>query len=137
MDLLHHALSPKTAPLQGSGLNRPPFSTPVIPLLAARQHRLQGALLRGVDAQIVLILDLDPHGGVGAVIRGFSNKLATGPAYYYRRGRMGGKEEHTQRWTPRLRTLITFGLVDIVGDGDELRVGEVVGELLAEGCRPG
>jgi hypothetical protein len=48
---------------------------------------------------------------------------------------LGG--ELTQRWLPRFGTLVAFGLVDIVGHGDELGNAKVVGELLAAGRRPG
>jgi len=41
------------------------------------------------------------------------------------------------RRLPRLRSLIRFRLVDVIGYSDELRVREVVGEGLAAGGGPG
>ena len=37
--------------------------------LARAQHRGQGSLLSGGDGEVVDALDLDPHLGVGAVVR--------------------------------------------------------------------
>src|SRR5262249_47587235 len=57
------------------------------------------------------VFDGDPHQGVGASVFG-------------------------DRWLPGGRVLVAFGLVDVVGDGDQLWVGEVVGEFLPGGGGP-
>jgi hypothetical protein len=45
--------------------------------------------------------------------------------------------ELTKWWLPGIWRLVTLGLVDVVCDGNELRVGQVIGELLASGRSPG
>lgn len=48
-----------------------------------------------------------------------------------------GAVERRKRGLPCVGALVALGLVDVVGDGPELRAGEVVGELLSLGGRPG
>ena len=69
------------------------------------------SLLGGVNGQAVVVLDLNPGNDIVAL-----------------EGVEGGK--------PGSRILVTLGLVEIVGDGDQLRSSEVVGELLAESGSP-
>ena len=118
-------------------------STPHSPLhlyLTARQHTRQRALLGGIDGQVVIVLDVDPHGGVGAIVGGcerggvsivFILRAEWDCRACRRRRRL------TQWWLPAFGTLIAFGLVHIVGHSDELRDVEVIGESLTSGCRPG
>jgi hypothetical protein len=52
-------MCPRSVLLRGSvGLTR----------LACVQHARQGGLLSGRDGQVVDVLDLDPHLGIGAVV---------------------------------------------------------------------
>ncbi len=79
--------------------------------LAAVQHAAESSLLSGRNLELVVALDLDPALGVGAV-------------------------EAAQGRLPRIRAAVALGLVDVVGDGPELRTGDVVGKGLALGCLP-
>ena len=76
--------------------------------LAVRIERVrESSLLSGVDGQAVVMLDLNP-----------SNDIAT--------------LEGVERGEPGSRVLVSLGLVKVIGDGDQLRTSEIVGELLAE-----
>jgi hypothetical protein len=88
-----------------------PFASPLIPHLTSPQHSRQRALLGGRNRKRIHTLDPDPHLGVRAVVAG-------------------------ERRLPVLGALVALCLVDVVGDGEQLRVGEVVGEGLALGRCP-
>ena len=45
--------------------------------------------------------------------------------------------ELTEWWLPGIWGLVTLGLVDVISNGNELRVDQVVSELLAFGSSPG
>src|SRR5205814_9334794 len=79
---------------------------------AGVEHGLQGALLGGLKPQAPHVFAADPHLGVGAAVR-------------------------RARRLPGGRVLVALGLVDVVGDGDELGVAQVVGEALAAAGGPG
>ena len=64
------------------------------------------------SGQAPSVLHGDPHLGVGAPVR-------------------------RQRRLPGRRVLVALGLVDVVGDRDQLRAGQVVGEALPAAGRPG
>src|SRR3954471_19812337 len=78
---------------------------------AAAQHVRQGGLLALRDSQSVVVLHDDPVGRVGA-------------------------PERDERRLPLVRRLVALLLVEVVGDGEQLRPGQVVGELLALLGRP-
>ena len=91
-----------------------PILIPTISLhsnLAGVQHTRQRRLLRTRDSQTIHALNLNPHLRIRAVVA-------------------------CQRGLPLLRALVALSLVDIVGDSEELGVGQVVGEGLAAGCGP-
>ena len=71
----------------------------------------ESSLLSGVDGQVVVVLDLNPSNDVGA-LEGL------------KRGKPGGG------------ILVALGLVEVVGDSDQLGTSEVICELLTESSRP-
>ena len=80
--------------------------------LAVRVERVcECGLLGGIDGQAVEVLDLNPGDDVVAL-------------------------EGVERGKPDSRVLVALGLVEIIGDGDQLGSNEVVGELLAESGSP-
>lgn len=80
--------------------------------LAVAQHGRESRLLSRGDGELVDGLDLNPSPGVSAPEGG--------------QGRL-----------PVLWAGIALGLVDVVGDGPELRVGQIVGKGLTLGRGPG
>lgn len=78
---------------------------------AGIQHARQCRLLSRRDGQGVRVFDLNPAPSVDAVER--------------RQGRL-----------PLVRTPVSLGLVDVVGDGPQLRRIDIVGEGLPLGRRP-
>jgi hypothetical protein len=79
---------------------------------AGVEHGLQGGLLGGLGFEAPVVLHRDPHLGVGAAVGGA--------------GRLPGRG-----------VFVAFGLVGVVGDGDQLGAGEVVGEGLPAAGGPG
>ena len=80
--------------------------------LAIRVERVrESGLLSGVDGQAVVVLDFDPSNGIVALVR-------------------------VEWGEPGSRVLVTFCLVEVVGDRDQLGSSEVVGELLATSGSP-
>src|SRR5690606_29469367 len=103
-----HVVTPSSVAPYGTQRRRPAARTL---RSAVREVSLEGGLLGGVDGQAVVVLHLDPGACVGAAVGGAG-------------GHPGG------------RVLVALGLVDVVGDGDQLRAGQVVGEGLAPGGGP-
>lgn len=66
----------------------------------------KSGLLSRADRQAVVMLDFNPGSGVGTL-------------------------ERVERWEPSGGVLVALGLVKVIGDSDELRSSEVIGELLA------
>lgn len=83
----------------------------VVLSLTSVQHAGQSRLLSRSDGEVVVALDLDPTLGVGAV-------------------------EARQRGLPLVGGVAALGLVDVVGDGPELRTADVVGKGLTLGSGP-
>jgi len=80
--------------------------------LAVRVERVrESSLLSGVDRQAVELLDLNPSNDVGAL-------------------------EGVERGEPGSGVLVALGLVKIVGNSNQLRSSEVVGELFAASSGP-
>jgi len=80
--------------------------------LAVRVERVrESGLLCGVNGQVVFVLDLNPCNGVVAL-------------------------EGVERGEPGSRVLVALGLVEVIGDGDQLGLSKVVGKLLAASGSP-
>ena len=71
----------------------------------------ESSLLSGVDGQAVVLFDLNPSNDVVAL-------------------------EGVERGEPGSGVLVALGLVKAVGDGNQLGLDEVVGELLAASSSP-
>ena len=71
----------------------------------------EGGLLSRVDGQVIELLDLDPSNDVVAL-------------------------ERVKRGKPGRGVLVALFLVEVVGDGNQLGPGKIVGELLAESGGP-
>ena len=80
--------------------------------LAVRIERgRESGLLGGVDGQVVVLFDLNPSDDVAAL-------------------------EGVERGEPGSGILVALGLVQVIGDGDELGPSEVVCELLTTSGSP-
>jgi hypothetical protein len=112
-DAEHHPKNPALGPPPSSHSTRSnsPNSPNSPTFLASVHHAFQRRLLRRRDTQLPFGLDLHPTLGVGAV-------------------------ERSQRRLPHVRALIALGLVQVVGDGPQLRRRDIVGKLFALGRRP-
>jgi hypothetical protein len=93
-------------------IHQVPSSPLLNPHLARVQHTRQRALLRTRNRKRIHALDPYPHLGIRAVVA-------------------------CERGLPLFGPFVAFGLVDVVGYGEQLRVGQVVGEGLAAGGGPG
>lgn len=71
----------------------------------------ESCLLGGVDGQAVVVLDLNPSKNVGTL-------------------------EGVERGEPSGGVLVALGLVEVVGDGNELGLSQVIGKLFATVSRP-
>lgn len=81
-------------------------------VLAVRVERVrESGLLSGVDGQAVVVLDFDPSNDIVALVR-------------------------VEWGEPGSGVLVAFGLVEVVGDSNQLGSSEVVGELLATSGSP-
>jgi len=88
------------------------YDTAITATLAIGVERVcKSRLLCRVDGQAVVVLDLNPSNDVGAF-------------------------EGVERRKPSGGVFVALGLVEVVCDGDQLRLSEVVGELLAAICCP-
>ena len=80
--------------------------------LAVRVERVrESGLLGGVNGQVVVVLDLDPCNDVVAF-------------------------EGIERGEPDSRVLVALGLIEVIGDGDQLGPSEVIGKLFAASGSP-
>ena len=104
---------------------------PVYSFLARVQHLAQSSLFIRGDGQIIDQFHPHPHLRIRAM-EIFCSRIRCQHLNKQHRG----SRILTARWLPFFRSLVAFLLVDHVGDGQKLGVGEVVGECLSLLGRP-